>query len=48
VQQSTYNFEHSNTDNILEKFKMAEAECMALLELENPLPLPAYEHALKA
>jgi len=48
VQQSTYNFEHSNTDNILEKFKMAEAECMALLKLENPLPLPAYEHALKA
>ncbi len=48
VQQSTYNFEHANTDNILEKFKMAEAECMALLALENPLPLPAYEHALKA
>jgi len=48
VQQSTYNFEHSNTDNILERFKMAEAECEALLALENPLPLPAYEHALKA
>ena len=48
VQQSTYNFEHSNADNILEKFKMAEAECMALLALDNPLPLPAYEHALKA
>ena len=48
VQQSTYNFEHANTDNILEKFKMAEAECMELLALENPLPLPAYEHALKA
>jgi len=48
VQQSTYNFEHSNTDNTLEKFKMAEAECKALLALEPPLPLPAYEHALKA
>jgi len=48
VQQSTYNFVHSNTDNILAKFKMAEAECMELLGLESPLPLPAYEHALKA
>ncbi len=48
VQQSTYNFEHANVDNIAEKFKMAEAECKALLEMDNPLPLPAYEHALKA
>ena len=48
VQQSTYNFEHSNTDNTLKKFEMAEAECKALLELDKPLPLPAYEHALKA
>ena len=48
VQQSTYNFEHSNTENTLKKFEMAEAECMALLALETPLPLPAYEHALKA
>ena len=48
VQQSTYNFEHSNADNILEKFKMAEAECMALLAPDVNLPLPAYEHALKA
>jgi glycyl-tRNA synthetase alpha chain len=48
VQQSTYNFEYSNTENTLEKFKMAEAECKALLALDTPLPLPAYEHALKA
>ena len=48
VQQSTYNFEHSNTENTLKKFEMAEAECKALLALETPLPLPAYEHALKA
>ena len=48
VQQSTYNFEHSNTDNTLKKFEMAEAECKALLALDTPLPLPAYEHALKA
>ena len=48
VQQSTYNFEQADTDKILEKFKYAEAECNHLLGLENPLPLPAYEHALKA
>ena len=48
VQQSTYNFEHSNTENISKKFEMAEAECKALLALDTPLPLPAYEHALKA
>ena len=48
VQQSTYNFEHSNTENTLRKFEMAEAECKALLALDTPLPLPAYEHALKA
>ena len=48
VQQSTYNFQHSNSENILKRFEMAEAECQALLGLDNPLPLPAYEHALKA
>ena len=48
VQQSTYNFEFADTDKILEKFKFAEAECNHLLGLEKPLPLPAYEHALKA
>ena len=48
VQQSTYNFEYADTDKILEKFKYAEAECNHLLGLEKPLPLPAYEHALKA
>lgn len=48
VEQSTYNFEHANTDNILTRFEMAEAECKALLALDTPLPLPAYEHALKA
>ena len=48
VQQSTYNFEHSDAEKTLEKFKFAEAECQALLALDTPLPLPAYEHALKA
>lgn len=48
VEQSTYNFEHVHTDNILTRFEMAETECKALLALDSPLPLPAYEHALKA
>ena len=48
VEQSTYNFEHSDVDKIRQKFEFAEAECKALLELPKPLPLPAYEHALKA
>lgn len=48
VEQSTYNFEHANTENVLKRFEMAEAECNALLNLPTPLPLPAYEHALKA
>jgi glycyl-tRNA synthetase alpha chain len=48
AQQSAYNFEYADTDKILEKFKFAEEECMALLELDIALPLPAYEHALKA
>lgn len=48
VQQSAYNFEYADTGKILDKFKFAEAECQQLLALEQPLPLPAYEHALKA
>ena len=48
VEQSTYNFEHSDVDKLRKKFEFAEAECKALLALDKPLPLPAYEHALKA
>jgi len=48
IQQSTYNFEHADVEKIQAKFKSAQEECMALLNLPTPLPLPAYEHALKA
>lgn len=48
VQQSTYNFEHADVEKIKTKFEYAEEECKYLLGLENPLPLPAYEQALKA
>ena len=48
VEQSAYNFEHADVDKLRDKFSMAEAECKSLLALDPPLPLPAYEHALKA
>jgi glycyl-tRNA synthetase alpha chain len=48
VEQSTYNFEQSDIEKLRTKFEFAEAECKALLALDKPLPLPAYEHALKA
>ena len=43
---SAYNFEHANTDNLLQIFKFAEGECNALLE--KKLCLPAYDQCLKA
>jgi glycyl-tRNA synthetase alpha chain len=48
VQQSAYNFEHADVDRLQRWFKDAEEQCQALLNLPKPLPLPAYEYALKA
>jgi len=48
VQQSAYNFEHADVERLERWFKDAESQCQALLALEKPLPLPAYEYALKA
>ncbi|MEE9347256.1 MAG: glycine--tRNA ligase subunit alpha [Robiginitomaculum sp.] len=48
VQQSAYNFEHADVDILQGWFKDAESQCKALLALDKPLPLPAYEYALKA
>jgi glycyl-tRNA synthetase alpha chain len=48
VEQSTYNFKHANREDLLMQFEQHAANCMALLELDEPLPLPAYELALKA
>jgi glycyl-tRNA synthetase alpha chain len=48
VEQSAYNFEHADVEEIKTRFDMMERECKALLELDNPLPLPAYELALKS
>ncbi len=45
-QFSAYNFEHANVDILFQHFKDAEQECMSLLN--KGLPLPAYDHCLKA
>ena len=46
VEQSTYNFEHSNAPRLLELFAFFESEATRLLE--QKLPLPGYEMILKA
>ena len=48
VEQSTYNFEYVDTDFLFYCFDQYEKEAKSLLELERPLPLPAYERILKA
>ncbi|MES2356364.1 MAG: glycine--tRNA ligase subunit alpha [Pseudomonadota bacterium] len=46
VEQSTYNFEHSNVERLLRHFSEFETEAKQLIEVN--LPLPAYEMVLKA
>lgn len=48
VEQSAFNFEHANVDRLQTWFSGAEEQCKALLDLDPPLPLPAFDHALKA
>ena len=45
---SAYNFERANTEHLFRHFADAEAECKALLALDPPLVLPAYEQCIKA
>ncbi len=45
---SAFNFEHADTAMLVRHFKDAEDQCAALLALEAPLPLPAYEQCIKA
>ncbi len=47
-QFSAFNFEHANTDMLFKQFTEAQSQCKALLALEKPLPLPAYDYAIKA
>jgi glycyl-tRNA synthetase alpha chain len=46
VEQSTFNFEHANVDELFHQFNACETEAKYLLE--KNLPLPAYEKMLKA
>jgi glycyl-tRNA synthetase alpha chain len=46
VEQSTYNFEHADTEALFHQFNVAERESQRMSELG--LPLPAYEQMLKA
>ena len=48
VEFSGWNFEHADTDLLLQHFRDAEAECGRLLSLEKPLALPAYDQCMKA
>ncbi|MDH3242006.1 MAG: glycine--tRNA ligase subunit alpha [Alphaproteobacteria bacterium] len=43
---SAYNFEHADTDSLMEGFAQAQAECRRLLEAR--LALPAYDQCIKA
>ncbi len=45
---STYNFELATTEALARHFRDAEVECGMLLAREVPLPLPAYDHCMKA
>ena len=45
VEQSTYNFEHSNVQMLFEHFNQYEAEAKRLIE--TGLPLPGYEMVMK-
>lgn len=45
-EMSAYNFEHADTDSLLQQFMTYEQQSQQLIELA--LPLPAYELALKA
>jgi glycyl-tRNA synthetase alpha chain len=46
IEQSHYNFEHANVTALFGWFDTCEAEARKLVDLD--LPLPAYEHVLKA
>ena len=48
IEQSTYNFEQSDTDILFRQFSDAEQNCQRLLALDAPLALPAYEQCIKA
>ena len=46
VEMSTYNFEEADVEQLFLSFDFAEREALRLVE--KKLPLPAYEHVMKA
>lgn len=46
VEQSAYNFEHANTEELFRWFDCCESESQKLIDAK--LPLPAYEQVMKA
>ena len=46
VEQSAYNFKHADVGELMSQFEACERAAKKLILLE--LPLPAYEHVLKA
>ncbi|MBK4765380.1 MAG: glycine--tRNA ligase subunit alpha [Pantoea sp. Brub] len=48
IEQSAYNFEHANIENLLIQFEQYEKHILYLTKLKKALSLPAYEHILKA
>jgi glycyl-tRNA synthetase alpha chain len=48
VEFSSWNFNHADTDMLLQHFRDAEDECGRLLALARPLALPAYDQCMKA
>ena len=46
VEQSTYNFEYADVDELFHRFDACEREALKLVEAN--LPLPAYEQVMKA
>jgi glycyl-tRNA synthetase alpha chain len=45
VEQSSFNFEHANTDALFNSFDTSEKECHYLIDKE--IPVAAYDHVLK-
>jgi glycyl-tRNA synthetase alpha chain len=45
---SAFNFEHATVATLFGHFQDAEKECNALLSLQKPLALPAYDQCMKA
>ena len=46
VEMSTFNFQEADVDYLFSQFEFCEKEAMRLAQ--NELPLPAYEHVMKA